>query len=202
MDARCALCRALADGRSATSPRAENTRLLETERFIVVPALGPFVPNHLMVVSREHVLSLAAMDSAAIVEYEELAKRLATYAPFRDAGVLEAEHGATDGDKAGACVVHTHVHWLPGLGGHSTMFDGWLTLNHESSNLDPLLGTRGPYIFTRGNFGKVRIYNASGQHSQMIRRALCDGLQRDDTNWKQFPRKEWIEETVASWPKE
>ena len=29
---------------------------------------------------------------------------------------MEAEHGSTANDKAGACVVHTHVHWLPDMG--------------------------------------------------------------------------------------
>ena len=124
----CALCVAVADSTRHVTPFLHNQKLLETNRFIVLPSLGPLMPGHVMVVGREHQNSLASMGREALEEYEELANRLRV-APFlRDGVPLEAEHGSTANDKAGACVVHTHVHWLPGLGGYLRDFQKRLPL--------------------------------------------------------------------------
>jgi diadenosine tetraphosphate (Ap4A) HIT family hydrolase len=114
--AACKLCRALANATREAEPSVCNARLLETPQFIAMPSLGPLVRGQVMVVSKIHAESLASMGSDALGEYDALALRLRKAASLLGANPLEAEHGSTAGDKAGACVVHTHVHWLPEMG--------------------------------------------------------------------------------------
>jgi diadenosine tetraphosphate (Ap4A) HIT family hydrolase len=193
----CALCVATADATRSEQPFLHNQKLFETRRFVVLPSLGPLVPGHVMVVSKAHYHSLASMGAEAVTEYESLAARL-TKAPFlADGHPLEAEHGSTPSDKAGACVIHTHVHWLPGMGRFWNEFADRLSLRAETSLLD--FGCRDvPYIFARART-QQGIFHAEGLRSQTIRRILCELMDRDDTDWMQAPRLNWVQETVDAW---
>jgi diadenosine tetraphosphate (Ap4A) HIT family hydrolase len=193
----CALCRTVVDATERPDAFLCNTRLMETPEFIVIPSLGPLVPGHVMAVSKVHCESLASMGQDGLREYEALAVRLRDAPLLRDNDPLEAEHGSTANDKAGACVVHTHVHWLPGMGQFLDEFRKRLPLRTEAS-LRELTGRQEPYIFLRNGRGHA-ILDARGLPSQMIRRVLCDILDRDDTDWTQALRMNWVEETVAAW---
>jgi diadenosine tetraphosphate (Ap4A) HIT family hydrolase len=200
MDRRCVLCRALLDQENGSRPpNVENTKLMESARFVVMPCIGPFVPGHILVVSREHHPNLLSMGPEALEEYDDLSKRITDKCPFSEGGVLEAEHGAVEGDKAGACVVHAHVHWLPGLAPRARMFDDVLPAVLTDARMSDLSAVEGPYILTRANLEHVSVYRASGLRSQMIRRTLCEDLGRTDENWKAAPRPEWVQETVNRW---
>ncbi len=129
-----------------------------------------------MIVGKEHYLNLATMGDDAIEEYEALALELQKRWPFSTEGILEAEHGAVEGSKAGACVTHVHVHCLPGLSRYTRMFDGILPPLRINVDLADLTQISGPYIFTRGDLVGVNIYDGFGLHSQMIRRTLCEEL--------------------------
>lgn len=195
----CALCVAVADATRHEEPFLHNRKLFETPRFVVLPSLGPLVVGHVMVVSKAHCHSLASMGHEAVEEYEALASRLRT-APFlTDGNPLEAEHGSTLDDKAGACVIHTHVHWVPGMGGFLQEFRDQLPLLSERGLLNVPVDM--PYIFARARAESI-LFQAKGLPSQTIRRILCGVLDRDDIDWTQAPRLDWIEETVRAWQKE
>jgi diadenosine tetraphosphate (Ap4A) HIT family hydrolase len=188
---------AVADGTRNQEPFLHNRKLLETRQFVVLPSIGPLVPGHVMVVSKAHCESLASMGADAVYEYESLAARLRN-APFlRDNKPLEAEHGSTSEDKAGACVIHTHVHWLPGMGMFWEEFSRHLSRRPERDLLE-LCNGGGPYVFGRAET-EQGIFRAKGLRSQTIRRILCELLDRDDTDWMQSPRLDWVEETVKAW---
>ena len=200
MDTRCALCRAIQGNDGFQKP--ENSKLFETEHFIVMPCIGPLCPGHVLIVSRKHTMNLASTGLDTLIEYDKLAQHL--IAKIRDFGtdVLEGEHGSTENDKAGACVTHTHVHWIPGLSRFDRMLDSDLPVLTSGLQLDGLAGIERPYIFLRGGPGNRWVaYDARGLRSQMIRRTLCELLGRDDDNWKAAPRYDWIQETVDIWMK-
>jgi hypothetical protein len=149
-----------------------------------------------MVVSKAHHHSLASMGAEAILEYERLATRLRE-APFlSDGDPLEAEHGSTANDKAGACVIHAHVHWLPGMGQFWNEFVRKLSPRPET-DLRELSGDV-PYIFARAGSHRT-IFCANGLRSQTVRRILCELMDRDDNDWTQAHRLDWVRETVEAW---
>jgi len=193
----CALCVAVADAARSKEPFLYNIKLAETDNFVVLPSLGPLVPGHVMVVSKTHCASLSSMGADAIEEYESLAARLRHAPLLRGSDALEAEHGSTADDKAGACVIHTHVHWIPGVGRFLEEFQRRLSLRAEA-RLVELISKAEPYIFARAGAIQV-IFHARGLPSQTIRRILCELMDRDDTDWMQAPRLDWIEETVKAW---
>jgi diadenosine tetraphosphate (Ap4A) HIT family hydrolase len=192
----CALCVAVRD---ATAPGGcafpYNRNLLETERFVVLPSVGPLFTGHIMVVSKMHFTSLASMGKPATQEYDHLAQRLRR-APFL-AEALEAEHGSTATDKAGACVIHTHIHWIPTVGRFFDDFGKRLKVM-DGKRLETLESEHLPYIFVRSD-SRQAVYDSQGLPSQTIRRILCEIMERDDTDWMQAPRFDLIEQTIKSW---
>ena len=59
-----------------------------------------------------------------------------------------------------------------------------------------LVSNAEPYIFARA--GTIQaIFQARGLRSQTIRRILFELRDRDDTDWVQAPRPDWIEETKS-----
>lgn len=193
----CALCVAVADATREEQPLLANRKLIETAQFVVLPSLGPLAPGHVMVVSKGHCDSLAAMGADAIHEYESLAVRLRAAPLLRNNDPLEAEHGSAPGDKAGACVVHTHVHWLPGMGRFFDEFKKRLSVRSEA-NLADVIASGQPYIFVRAG-ARQAVFHARGLQSQTIRGILCDLMDRDDTDWRQAPRFDWVRETIEAW---
>lgn len=197
----CALCVAVADATGTEESLLFNRNLHETEHFVVVPSIGPFLPGHVLVVSKTHHPSLASMGRAAVEEYDVLAAQLLTTAPGFGAGVpLEAEHGATASDKAGACVIHTHVHWIPGVG---MFFDDLAArlARLPYRTLADMASLDRAYIFLRAR-ERQAVFDGRGLPSQTVRRLLCELIDRDDDDWRRSLRSDWVTATVDEWLRE
>lgn len=192
----CRLCRAL---EPSEEPAIENTILFQSKRFVVLPALGPLSLGHVHVVSREHFPNLGSMGPDAIAEYEQIAEHL-RHRPLFSKGFVEAEHGATDeASKGGACVIHTHVHWIPGF--HECYSEIIANCDNvaELSSLADLARIVGPYIFVRTLTDPIAVFDARGLPSQFLRGRLCACHDRDDRDWKQALRPDLVEATVSQW---
>lgn len=196
----CDLCAAIVDSQNPEGQREPfNTPLAESARFVVLPSIGPLVPGHIMVVSREHYPNLASMGREAIREYEDLARHLSELPIYDRATVLEAESGSVHGESAGGCIIHTHIQWIPDFATHADIFDAVLRLVHRGSSLEDLISAPQPYILVRAALSDLRVYSPEGLRSQAIRRALSARVGRDDWDWGAFPRWVWIEETLRMW---
>lgn len=164
---------------------------------MVIPAVGPLVPGHVMVVSKAHHSSLASMGRSAIAEYDRLAARLRRLSVWGSGLPLESEHGSTEADKAGSCVVHCHIHWLPGMGQHLEFLSSRLTRIRKTGTLYQLTANQ-PYIFLRAGTTH-QIFGAKFVPSQVVRRLLCEVLNRDDTDWRSHHRLDVVSDTVETW---
>lgn len=105
----CDFCDRLG-GDPAGRPWYDFRILGSTASFVVVAALGALVPGHIMIVTRDHLVSMARLPTSALNEL---------HSTFFDwVGVVEElwgqciafEHG---GDQTGGCVVHAHLQILP-----------------------------------------------------------------------------------------
>jgi diadenosine tetraphosphate (Ap4A) HIT family hydrolase len=193
----CTLCRVV-DQRLAGQRPLYDTRLLETPSFVVIPALGPVWPGHVMVVSRSHIPNLASMPRVGVVEYDELVRTVSRMDSHGLFDVLEAEHGGAEGERGGACIIHVHVNLIPRAGSFVDMFDGELPLQDVDQSLNTLNPGAAPYILLR-NSRDVRLYTARKAPSQLIRRALVAKLGREDWDWAVFPHHDVVEATVRMW---
>jgi len=93
-----------------------DTLLFETESFIVIPALGALVPGYLMIVTRNHLHSMAYCSEAELIELTDVIRYLNTLIKetFAISPIL-FEHGSAIGcvNKSGCCVEHAHLHIVP-----------------------------------------------------------------------------------------
>jgi diadenosine tetraphosphate (Ap4A) HIT family hydrolase len=195
MDGECLLCSAVRDAiRFDSSPAIENTPLRESERFLLIPCVGPLVAGQAIIVSRHHFPSLAAMGEQALVEYDAFVRRI--LGTERD--WLEAEHGSAERDCAGACVIHAHVHLIPGMARFAEVFDGVLPELGCGDQLQlPEQGI--PYVFLRGGLGQSRVFGGEGLPSQILRHTICASLGREDCDWRKLPRNHLLAETLLYW---
>jgi diadenosine tetraphosphate (Ap4A) HIT family hydrolase len=194
----CRLCNAIQNPLASGELRPCDTILFKTKNFVLLPSIGPLVRGHAMVVSRKHYSSLASMPQDVIREYDDMVQMFFGL-PAIARNLLEAEHGSTLGCCAGACVVHTHIHLMPGLMKHHDFMDGSLRVLGTFPDLAGIHGFSQPYILLRGNLGKVAMFAADSVPTQAIRRVLCDRLGQTNWDWRTEPRNELIEETVAFW---
>src|SRR3954462_12978634 len=74
-DEECVLCKAVTEPDQG-HPVEVNRHMLATKGLVVMPALGPLVPGHALVVTRKHSIGLAYEDQSVRDEYLELAERL------------------------------------------------------------------------------------------------------------------------------
>ena len=190
----CPLCLAV---RSPATQRDrtphENTPLKVSASFVLLPSVGPLVPGHAIIVSRQHSLSLAAMGTDAVREYEEFVREIRR----GEADWLEAEHGATADDRSGACVTHTHVHLIPGMARFDEIFDDVIPELYRGDRLAFPTGNV-PYLLLRG--GRLtRVFVATDLPSQLLRQTICSALARDDWDWRSLPRDHMLAETIEFW---
>jgi diadenosine tetraphosphate (Ap4A) HIT family hydrolase len=172
-----------------------NTLLGGSGNFLIVPALGPLVVGHVLLITDRHTPGLQYLPAKIQRDYGLLAQKLREYcARFGDT-VLEAEHGAPDGSIRGACIRHTHVHFLPGLGNAARTFDSKSELEDiHGKDLNPT----GPYLWIN-NGNNTRVYDASRAMGQEIRRTIGQYLAIDDWDWAVAPKTALIALTIEYW---
>jgi len=115
--------------------------------------------------------------------------------------LLEAEHGSSEHESAGACITHVHINVIPGFGPMVDFLDGKLPQLEIDDGLEMLNASAAPYILSRGA-GLVRLYKAHAVPSQFIRRVLFAKIGRDDWDWVVFPHIEAVKETLRLWGRE
>jgi diadenosine tetraphosphate (Ap4A) HIT family hydrolase len=89
--------------------------LWESDSFVAIPSLGPLAEGHVLLCTREHVRSFAAVDPDCHIEYQAMKVRLRREleAIYRNAALI-FEHGmARAGDRDPCTVDHAHMHFVP-----------------------------------------------------------------------------------------
>jgi diadenosine tetraphosphate (Ap4A) HIT family hydrolase len=198
-DPMCVFCEVLEEFESPTMPPLNyNTCLAASDHFVVLPALGPLVKGHVLVVSKAHMPSLASLGEQAICEFEELAAEVKErYGPL-GIDMLEAEHGATASSGGGGCISHAHVNLIPRLGYLYGALNGTLPPVEFSLPLASLAGVNHPYILMKRQ-DSVKLYDAFAVPSQLIRRVLCKHLGRENWDWAVFPSLSLVDDTIGLW---
>jgi ATP adenylyltransferase len=203
-EASCNMCREIstvpAEGRI-------NRIIQETENFSTIVTLGPLVLGHLLIVSREHYVSMGAIPEAHYEELrklrEELGTRLVT--AFHLPQTVLFEHGPSKcGEKGGCCVEHAHLHIMPvrlpssrivrkvkeALGDYVT-FESYEELKKYSED--------GENAYTFFEFDGIKHFFEIRKPipSQFVRQVIGKYVGREYTwDWRQNPRIEDIVETV------
>ena len=180
---KCGICVALEDCEKKTS-NLYNIKLQESKNYVVMPAIGPLILGHVMIVSKIHFNNLASMGNAAIIEYDQLIEKIRKKIPLYKTKLLEIEHGATETDNAGACIVHAHIHLIPNYGEYEEIFIDTLNKITEIDKIQNIANVKKSYILVRGLSSNTKLYSATNLPSQFVRRVLFKLNDRIDWNWR------------------
>lgn len=186
----CPFCRLQLQPASERAPA--DTVLFESPNFLVVPTVGPFAAGHVLVISRRHYTSFAALPLELRHEYETLVR---TVSILVDADILEFEHGSGPANgPSGSCIDHLHVHVMPQCASAVGSIDGLLpTLIVDFADLSEC---DVPYIWLRAN-GESRLFDAGGVPSQYGRKCIWEWFGRDDWDWAASPNLRSIMSTIS-----
>lgn len=176
----------------------------ETERFVAVPSLGSLVVGWLLVLPKEHMLSLGEFGSDSHGEIETIAADWAsTFGPL-----TWFEHGPAHPSSAVGCSIdHAHMHLVP---------TGGLDLREAAARCMPGLGLERvedpdgaireavddgtPYLYLRSPDGTSWLAASEEIPSQAFRRCIAAAQGRSDQyDWRDFPRHDVLRETIWRW---
>ena len=189
----CSICTAI----KSEPDLIQNTVLFESERFVLLPTIGPLVAGHAMLASKVHYESLGEMGSLAISEFKEILKFFKQKFSFFS-NVLITEHGSYNEQKGGACIVHTHIHLIPGFSNCFNILDDILPTTLITDLLQ-IENIRDPYILNMNCNNEFRLYEAYNSYSQIVRKAICKKYNRNDSDWSIDPKNDLIEKTISFW---
>jgi diadenosine tetraphosphate (Ap4A) HIT family hydrolase len=166
----------------------------EDEHFVVMPPLGEFMEGGLLLLTRQHLLSLAHLAPAQFDHLECLLQAIQRVL-VKHWGVapLVFEHGpAADWSKGVCCVDHAHlnifpapVHVHPHLAGRMNLSLGPL------NEMAKLRRAEFGYLFVQENGGARRAYDGRDVPTQLVRRIITAQLGLPDRwHWRDYPGRD------------
>jgi XTP/dITP diphosphohydrolase len=151
----------------------------EDEHFIVMPPLGQFMEGGLLLLTREHILSLAHLPPAQFDHLERLLQAIKqALGKIWGVAPLVFEHGpAPDWSKGVCCVDHAHLNIFPAPVQVHPHLAGRMSLALGSlSEMAKLRRAEFGYLFVQENDGARRAYDGRDVPTQMVRRIITDQL--------------------------
>jgi diadenosine tetraphosphate (Ap4A) HIT family hydrolase len=199
----CKLCSEL---KAETGRAPWNEPLIETENFVVIPSLGALIEGWLLVVPKEHHISMGALPIALRSEADDLERRTrALLKKQYEKPIIAFEHGPSAAKHSTGCGVdHAHLHLLPldcdllkYVRPFVPIFLEWRTCDWERlaetyrSGLDYL------YLRSEGKTGLMAVSKDFG--SQIFRRAVSLYLGVEgEFSWRDYPRISTVSRTVET----
>jgi ATP adenylyltransferase len=196
----CCLCSTLAS--PATRP-IWDTPVLESSNFVALPSLGSLVEGWLLLVPREHHISMGALPVALLPEMEEMKGRLSEEVRSRFGDVCVFEHGpAFESRKVGCSVDHAHLHIVPlkfGVAEAARPFmphdSEWRRASWSDCQEAHLIGK--DYLYFEQPLGHGHISTHDDFGSQVFRKAIASQIGRpDDFNWREYPELQTVSRTI------
>jgi diadenosine tetraphosphate (Ap4A) HIT family hydrolase len=179
--------------------------IIETEHFIVIPALGHFVDGYLLICTRRHYKNLGETDAAVFDDFLVVKNRVTDLLSreYRKRPIF-FEHGpVSETQRAGSCVVHAHMHAIPIL---LPAPPDYVTRNLQGGNIRTIEEVRKcvergqAYFFLECSDGSMFLYNESVLPCQYGRQIVAQhiGLDIDKYDWHLNPE---YERAAATWKK-
>lgn len=172
----------------------------EDEHFVVMPPLGEFMEGGLLLLTREHILSLAHLPPARFAHLEKLVRAI-DQALFKRWGVAPVifEHGpAPEWGKGVCCVDHAHLNIFPAaVEVHSHLAERMHLALGPLADLAKLRRAEFGYLFVQENNGARRAYDGRDVPTQLVRRVITAQMGFPERwHWRDYLGQD---ELVATW---
>jgi ATP adenylyltransferase len=183
-----------------------NEPLIETENFVVIPSLGALVEGWVLVVPKQHQISMGALPIELRTEAEEVECRTRAVLGWRyEKPIVGFEHGPSAEQHGTGCGVdHAHLHLLPldcDLLTYvrpfvSTSID-WKACNWEDLAQAHTAGLDYLYVRQEGRTPLMAVCRDFG--SQVFRKAVASFLSMDSHfSWREYPQIETVARTIGT----
>lgn len=175
----CRYCTSFLGLRSEDQEAIWNTRIMESEHFVVVPTLGMLVPGWLLIVTKAHYLNMAVLPSAYYSELEDVKIVVRHELSSKFGPTVFFEHGpACPGKPVGCGIDHAHWHAVP------LSFDLLPDLEvyfphiriHSALELRMIFNHHTSYLFYENQGGEAYAFPASDVPSQFFRRLVAQKI--------------------------
>jgi diadenosine tetraphosphate (Ap4A) HIT family hydrolase len=181
-----------------------NEFLIETENFAVVPSLGALVEGWLLIVSKNHYISMGALPPRLRGEVDELERRVSSLLESQyEKPVSVFEHGPSAPKHGTGCGVdHAHLHLLPldcDLLSLAEPFipksTEWKNSGWEERSDAYRVGLDYLYLKTDERDGLLAVSEDFG--SQVFRKAISSYLGvPEEYSWREHPRISTVSRTI------
>lgn len=175
-----------------------DTVLYENDFFIIIPAKGPLVAGHILIVSKKHDSSLLCVDFSQKLSFTSIVNTIINANDFYK-DFLIFEHGSFRDDLGGKTIDHTHIHVLPNLNGYKKILenDYELKIKMQITNI-PYTELHFPYLLI-GDKEEVYVYDGKNVKSQIIRIKIAETNKYLIPYWQDFDNLSAVKETIKMW---
>jgi ATP adenylyltransferase len=180
-----------------------NRPLLQSANFHVLPSLGALVEGWLLIVPKDHVISMGALDGTLIAEMQDIKLQVSSIVQSRYGSVCLFEHGPAAANRAVGCSVdHAHLHVVPlgfdlAIAAQPLMPTDaiWHVGSYESCR--HAFMSHQDYLYIEQPIGRGKIATSAAFTSQTLRRAIAETLDvSDEYNWRDYPRLDMVQRTA------
>ncbi|MBI5221854.1 MAG: hypothetical protein HY979_03545 [Candidatus Magasanikbacteria bacterium] len=174
-----------------------------TENFLLLPALGSFVPYYFLIISKVHADSIGSTltNNSILEEFKKLKSKTEKFISEKT-GVdyVCFEHGGAYSNTSGCCVGHAHLHVLPSgpenfLKNIQEKLGDPKSIDYENIHKKEDSG----YLLLEEK-NKIYYWPNPKIISQFMRRLVAQQCHIGDKyDWKNFPFYENMEKTTRAW---
>lgn len=200
----CSFCRKF--GNESSSEREWfDVSLLSTNELVVVPGLGIPDIGYVLIVPRQHYLSIAGLPPSILEHVRQVKALVSTTLSTRFGSIVFFEHGpGAAGASSGNCIDHAHLHALP------TSIDVVMMLNqfHALTPCDDLADltrlARDAYLYVEQDGRGFVVSPVTRLPGQYMHRLLALGRGTPaEWDYALFPHNASIAQTISAlspWP--
>ena len=167
----------------------QNRIIYETENFFVYPTIGQIVEGYLLILPKEHYLSIGQMPKKFITEVEQIKNFLYKQVSKMYMPPIFFEHGSVK--EAGGCgVYHAHIHVVPcNVSKEIIEVISKSYVLHQIKTMYELsqyIKQDKPYLYFEDNKKTRYVFEIDEIPSQYIRRIFAELIFAKEWDWKTF----------------
>ena len=194
----CRFCDLLANPFDDGLPREYDLPIHKTDDFVLLPAIGPLLIGHVMIVSVNHYPSLLSMPNDIRIKFDEYVSYLHTF--WGDgAKFLLAEHGSSVTSSDGACIAHTHINLLPFAKISDIVIDANYPEIQRANKVCELSSYYRAYFLLKYTGSDAIVHDAANAPSQYLRIKYVANKHGTDWDWRLNPNYDQIDMTISAW---
>lgn len=184
-----------------------DTKIYETDDFLVVPVLGSIIEGYIMIITKKHIYSMAELESKKMKELNSLIEFLGDICQ-KIYGICPTvfEHGSASPETkmvSQSSVYHAHMHIVP--------FE-FCNINEivKESGMKKIEGINAIHEYRKMSYVYCRDHNKlnyitinENLPSQYMRRKLATEIgKNNEWNWREYPFIEHVHSTINAYMRE